>query len=395
MASRKKKKKKRRVIIFVVEIILLLTVLAALYIWSKYQRLNHEPDTITTEDVVNTDLDESTQQVLKGYTNVAVFGLDNRSNGNFENGNSDMIMIASINNDTQEVRLVSVYRDTYLNSADDGSFNFHKANYAYNSGGIETAIRQLNSNLDLDITDYVVVDFDAVAEAIDLLGGIEVEIDEDVAKWMNLYIAETAKITDREAVGIDGPGTYTLDGVQATAYCRIRYTDEADFGRAQRQREVLSKMVDKAKSAGLLTINKIINAVFDHISTNFTAMELITLASQMFNYELVDTRGFPFKLAGVDMGSKGVVVVPCDLVENVTELHQYLFGDYRYTPSNTVQTYSKQIEYETNKGLGDEEATGIKDDSYTKGGKKEKSKEDTKTDADTGTDGQGQSGSSQ
>ena len=172
MSASKRRKKKGRIIIFAIEIILLLAALAALFVWSKYQKLDRQPDMIGTEDIMNEDMDESVQEVLKGYTNIALFALDNRSNGSFSAGNSDVIMIASINNDTKEVRLVSVYRDTFLNVSGDGSFNFRKANYAYNKGGAEEAVRMLNRNLDLDIQDYVVVDFQAVTEAVDLLGGV-------------------------------------------------------------------------------------------------------------------------------------------------------------------------------------------------------------------------------
>lgn len=367
MSASKKKKKKGRIVIFVIEILLLLAVLAFLFLWSKYQKLDTQPDIIGTEDIMNEDMDESVQEVLKGYTNIALFALDNRSNGSFSAGNSDVIMIASINNDTKEVRLVSVYRDTFLNVSDDGSYNFRKANYAYNKGGAEEAVKMLNRNLDLDIQDYVVVDFQAVTEAIDLLGGVEVDIDAGEAKWMDFYINETAQVTGHEAHSITQPGTYTLDGVQATSYCRIRYTAGDDFKRAQRQREVLSKMVAKAKSANLLTINKIIDSVLDDISTNFTPGELVSLASQMMSYELADTTGFPFKLTTANLGGKkGSVVIPCDLVTNVTDLHKYLFNEYNYKPSNTVLSFSEAITTETGKGLGDEEGTGVEADHYTK-----------------------------
>lgn len=368
MSASKKKKKKRRIIIFTLEIILLLVVLAGLYVWSKFQRLDRQPDMIGTEDYINKDMDESVQEVLKGYTNIALFALDNRSNGNFDAGNSDVIMIASINNDTKEVRLVSIYRDTFLNVNGDGTFNFRKANYAYNKGGAEEAVRMINRNLDLDISDYVVVDFQAVTEAIDLLGGVEVEIDEKEAKWMDFYINETAQVTNHEAHSITQPGVYNLDGVQATSYCRIRYTAGDDFKRAQRQREIISKMVEKAKKADLLTINKIIDSVLDDISTNFTPGEMVSLASQLMNYELADTTGFPFNLCNANLGKpKGIVVVPCDLVTNVTDLHKYLFNDYNYKPSNTVLSYSSAITSETGKGLDDAEVVGIEADNYTKG----------------------------
>ena len=379
-ASRARKKKKHRIIIFTIEILLLLVVLAGLFVWSKYQKLDRQPDMIGTQDIINEDMNQSVQEVLKGYTNIALFGLDNRSNGSFEAGNSDVIMIASINNDTKEVRLVSVFRDTFLNVGSDSTNNFRKANYAYNKGGAEEAVRMLNRNLDLDIQDYVVVDFQAVTEAIDLLGGVEVEIDAAEAKWMDFYINETALVTGHEAHSITQPGTYTLDGVQATSYCRIRYTAGDDFKRAQRQREVIAKMVEKAKNADLFTINKIIDSVLDDISTNFTAGEMISLASQLMNYELADTTGFPFHLTTANLGgSKGSVVIPCDLVTNVTDLHKYLFNNY--TPSNTVTSFSQAVIQETGKGADDAETTGVEADHYTKGSQNT----DTGTDTDSDT----------
>ena len=384
MSGTKKKKKKRRIIIFTVEIILLLFVLAALFVWSKYQKLNRGPDIIDTDDVMNTDLDESTQKVLKGYTNIAIFGLDNRTNGTFDAGNSDVIMVASINNDTKEVRLVSVYRDTYLNRSDDSTYNFGKATEAHGIGGTKRSVMMLNRNLDLNIEDYIVVDFKAVTEAIDLLGGVEVEIDAAEAKWMDFYIQETSQVTEHPSETITQPGTYNLNGVQATSYCRIRYTTGDDYKRSQRQREVLSKMIEKAKSAGLGTINKIIDAVFEEVSTSLTLPEIVSLASQMFNYELADTTGFPFKLQYKEIGKKGGVVVPCDLVTNVTELHKYLFNDYNYTPSNTLQNFSQQIIAETGLGAQDGAGANVEADTFgTKSKPKDTSVQDTQADTDT------------
>lgn len=384
MSGSKKKKKKRRIIIFTVEIILLLLVLAALFVWSKYQKLNRGPDIIDTDDVMNTDLDESTQEVLKGYTNIAIFGLDNRTNGTFDAGNSDVIMIASINNDTKEVRLVSVYRDSFLNRSDDDTYNFGKATEAHGIGGTKRSVMMLNRNLDLNIEDYIVVDFKAVTEAIDLLGGVEVEIDAAEAKWMDFYIQETSQVTEHQSDTITQPGTYNLNGVQATSYCRIRYTTGDDYKRSQRQREVLSKMIEKAKSAGLGTINKIIDAVFEEVSTSLTLPEIVSLASQMFNYELADTTGFPFKLQYKVIGKKGGVVVPCDLVTNVTELHKYLFNDYNYTPSNTLQNFSQQIIAETGLGAQDGAGANVEADTFgTKSKQADTSAQDTQADTDT------------
>ena len=357
-----RKKKRRKILIFTIEMILLLVLLAALFVWSKFQRISHV-DNIEAEDVVNQDLEQSTQEVLKGYTNIAVFGLDNEKSGVFTSGNSDTIMIVSINNDTKEVRVVSVYRDTYLNVSGTEDQYLWKANYAYNSGGPQQAVRMLNQNLDLDIEDYVAVDFYAVCKVIDLLGGLEINVEEgDMLEEINLYVAETAAYTGREANMVEHAGLQTLDGVQATAYCRIRH-DVNDFRRAQRQREVLSKMIEKTKKAGLLTINKIIDTVLGDISTDLTQMQLISMASQLFNYELAGTCGFPFKLYTFDLSRK-YIVAPCDLELNVRELHKYLFHDYNYKPSNTVLKYSQAIAADTGKGVGDEQDTGVSEDTY-------------------------------
>lgn len=161
---------------------------------------------------------------------------------------------------------------------------------------------------------------------------------------------------------VEHPGVQLLDGVQATAYCRLRH-DANDFRRAQRQREVLSKMIEKTKASNIFTINKIINAVLEDISTDLTEMQMISMASQLFSYELAGTSGFPFDLYTFDLTRK-YIVAPCDLEKNVRELHAYLFGEYNYTPSNTVLELSRAIADDTGKGVGDEQETGVAEDPY-------------------------------
>lgn len=367
--TNKRKRKKHKIIIFIIEMVLLLVLLAALFLWSKYQKLEHV-DNIETQDVVNDDLGQTTQEVLKGYTNIAVFGLDNEKSGVFTSGNSDLIMIASINNDTKEVKVVSVYRDTYLNVGTSAEPYYWKANYAYNHGGPEQAVRMLNQNFDLDIADYVAVDFYAVCKVIDLLGGLEINVEEGaMMDEINIYIAETAAYTGLEPHMVEHPGVQVLDGVQSTAYCRIRH-DSSDFRRAQRQREVLSKIIEKTKSSSIFTINKIIDAVLEDISTDLTEMQLISMAAQLLSYELSDTAGFPFELYVFDLSRK-YIVAPCDLEKNVRELHAYLFGEYDYTPSNTVLELSKAIAADTGKGVGDEQVTGVSKDQYASQGEED------------------------
>ena len=282
---------------------------------------------------------------MQGYTNIAIFGLDNRSNGELSSGNSDVIMIASINNDSKEVKLVSVYRDTYLNIGDN---TYRKVNAAYANGGVENAINTLNTNLDLDISQYVVVDFNAVSDAIDLLGGVEITVQEDEVDLLNSYTETTGDVTGKKVNKISGPGTYTLDGTQATGYARIRYTTGDDYRRTERQRTVVEQMVKKAKAADLSTLNKIVDKVCTEIDTSMSNTTILGLASNLMNYELSGTHGWPFELNTANLGGKkGDIVAPTDLATNVSELHEYLFGATNYTPSNTVQAYSKEIAYET------------------------------------------------
>lgn len=341
----KKQRRKRKRIILGVEIVVVLLLLCVLAIWLKLSKIN-QTGKLDEDQLSINDLDEETQELLEGYTNIALFGLDNRSNGSYGSGNSDSIMIASINNDTHEVRLVSVYRDTYLNVYDN---DFKKCNSAYAKKGVDGAIAMLNQNLDLNIKDYVAVDFNAMVEVIDLLGGIDIEVTKEEAGYMQVYIDEIQKVTGVKSSYVTGGGVCTLDGVQATAYCRVRYTAGDDFKRAERQRIVLSAMAEKAKKAKLTTLNKIIDAVFEDIDTSLTSSEIVGLAAFVSQYEIADTSGFPFSQTTMQLGKKGDVVVPTTLESNVTLLHAYLFGDEEYEPSDTIVELSEQIISDTGK----------------------------------------------
>ncbi len=250
-----------------------------------------------------------------------------------------MIMIASINNDTNEVKLVSVYRDTYL---DTGDGTFRKANAAYNRGGPKMAVAMLNASLDLDIKNYVSVDFRAVSEAVDLLGGVEITIEPEEVELLNSYTRTTAEVTGKKANYISSAGTYVLDGTQATGYARIRYTAGDDYRRTERQRTVVEQMVKKAKQTDLATLNNIIDVVCRDIKTNMSNSTILSLAAEAMNYELVDTHGFPFESHAARVGTQDAVV-PTDLEMNVKELHEYLFDVDDYETSNIVKAYSREI----------------------------------------------------
>lgn len=336
----KKKQQRRKLIIFGLEIVCLLVLLVALYVWSLWDKIDIDSGFTDSEAGINEDLDEETVETLSGYTNIALFGLDNRSQGQYNSGQSDVIMIASINNKTKEVRLVSVYRDTYLNIG-DGKYN--KANSAYNRGGAKRAVQMLNMNLDLNIKEYACVDWAAVTEAIDALGGVEIEITAQEASQINEYIWEVDQMLGTTSERVDGAGKKLLTGTQATTYARIRKTAGNDFKRTSRQRIVLEAMLNKAKSADIKTLLGICEAVFDDISTSLTLPEILSLAKDVQKYTIGSTSGFPFEITTGDLSDAGDAVIPIGLEDDVQQLHKYLFETEEYEPSKTVQAISDAI----------------------------------------------------
>lgn len=346
----RRQRRKRKLILFIVEVLVILILLAALFVIIKLNKLNNTGD--LDEDKLNINIDAKTQELLDGYTNIALFGIDNRSTGKYESGNSDCIMIASINNDTKEVRLISVYRDSFLAVDDDD--DLRKLNAAYAKGGPTGAVAALNKNLDLDIKEYVAVDFNAVMEVVDALGGIELDISSKEAETMKIYINEMNEVMGTNGTAVSGPGLQTVNGIQALAYCRDRYSGGDDYSRTERQRTVISKIVEKAKAASLPTLNKVIDKLFPDISTSLSSSEILGLAAGIKDYELADTQGWPFQLTTERMGGKlGDVVVPTDLETNVNLLHQYLFDVEDYETTQTVKNISKSVINESGKTASD------------------------------------------
>ena len=346
----RRQRRKRKLILFIVEVLVILILLAALFVIIKLNKLNNTGD--LDEDKLNINIDAKTQELLDGYTNIALFGIDNRSTGKYESGNSDCIMIASINNDTKEVRLISVYRDSFLAVDDDD--DLRKLNAAYAKGGPTGAVAALNKNLDLDIKEYVAVDFNAVMEVVDALGGIELDISSKEAETMKIYINEMNEVMGTNGTAVSGPGLQTVNGIQALAYCRDRYSGGDCYRRTERQRTVISKIVEKAKAASLPTLNKVIDKLFPDISTSLSSSEILGLAAGIKDYELADTQGWPFQLTTERMGGKlGDVVVPTDLETNVNLLHQYLFDVEDYETTQTVKNISKSVINESGKTASD------------------------------------------
>ena len=283
------------------------------------------------------------------YWTVAVFGVDSRDGNLGAGALSDVIMLASINRKTGDVNLTSVYRDTYLQIDDEGKY--HKINEAYFKGGPKQAIATLNRNFDLDIDDYVTFNWKAVAEGLNVLGGVDLDISDKEFAYINAFITETVQGTGLGSVQLEHSGMNHLDGVQAVAYARLRLMD-TDFNRTARQRKVLELAMQKAKAASKKTLAATAMTVMPDIQTSIGADDILNIAKTVKKYNIQNAVGFPFSRDTTNVGKMNVVV-PATLVSNVAQLHPFLYGDDAagYTPSAKVQEISAHIQKKT--GIGE------------------------------------------
>lgn len=338
-----KRKRRKRIhwFRFLLEVLVLAVLAGLLFLAYKFTRIRTEG--LDEKNLVkNESIPANEQRAMEGFRNIALFGVDSRE-GELESGtNSDTIMICSINEKTGEIRLVSVYRDTYL---DIGDGSFRKCNAAYAVGGAQQAVSMLNKNLDLDITDYVTVNFEALVDLVDLFGGVDITLTEGELEYLNGYLVEIRQVLGRECGDVPGPGLQHLNGMQALAFCRIRYIG-LDFERTQRQREVLEQVFAKMDAGDVLTVNKAVDLLLPEVSTSLSVPDILALAAKAGSYQLGETTGFPFELSMADI-SAGDCVVPVDLAANVSQLHEFLFGSQGYVPSGDVQQISARITAET------------------------------------------------
>ncbi len=344
----KKRKWIRSLPLLIAEICILLISVAVMYVVvTTTDEVEHKDidreQIIINEEVKETHKKEEKQKISKGYRNIALFGVDARDGQLGRGTRSDSIIIASINQDTQEIKLVSVFRDTFLNLSND---TYNKCNAAYAQGGPEQAISMLNTNLDLDITDYVTVGFGGLIDSVNALGGIEMEIMEVEISHLNNYQLTMSEELGVDYIPIEHSGKQVLNGMQATAYCRIRYTKGDDFRRAQRQRDVLTAMMEKAKEASVSSLTEMVDAILPEVETSLGVNEIISVLGSVAGYTVVASDGFPFEdsRTGANVGSKGSCVIPDDLEENVVELHELLFPEAEYKPSRQVRSISGEID---------------------------------------------------
>ena len=362
----KRRFKKRKIALLAVELCVLVVAIVALVIVIKTtnKKTGIKSFELNSEDIsVNQGVKESyaTNEQLQNYTEIALFGVDARdkranSDTLSKSQRTDTIMVCSINDDKKEIKIASVYRDTYLNVGND---TYNKCNSAYAMGGYEQAINMLNMNLDLNITSFMTVGFQGVISAVNAVGGVDIDVHENEISYLNDYQASIYATEDdphkliTDYTPVSHPGMQTLNGQQALAYCRIRYIGN-DFQRTERQRAVLQQIMLKAQNMNPVQLNQMTTDVFPLVATNLSLDALIEKVAQISQYKIVETTGFPFNdgMTTGMIGSKGSCVVPIDLASNVVELHKFFYPEVEYTPSQDVLTYSEKIHSDTASYVG-------------------------------------------
>ena len=334
----KKKHPIRNLLILILILIILLIVFVYQEVNNNINQYNLDSSKMEVNDVILSNLRKET----KGYLTLAFFGVDSRIDKLDTGTRTDSIILLNINTKTGETKMLSVYRDTYLNT---GNNHYNKVNAAYAMGGPEKALSTLNLNLDLNIENYVTVGFAGLAVAIDELGGITIKVDEDEIDYINAYQKTMTKQLKKKYKAVKKSGSQTLNGIQAVSYCRIRYTAGSDYKRTQRQRTVLAQMIAKAKKSSPFKLKRAGEAALRGIQTSMSTSQIMRLIPVALKCKIIDSDGMPFEKyrTTANLGSKGDCVLPKDLTDNVTKLHQFLYGTKDYEPSNTVKGYSEHI----------------------------------------------------
>lgn len=343
MSNKEGNKKNKGFKIFGIIVLILIIILIAI-IGVTFGFINSKLNKMQKVDIDENDLNVSAQaeESLSNYRNIALFGIDSRDSSLGKGNRSDCIIIASINNTTKEVKLISVYRDTYVNIEGHG---LDKITHAYSYGEAPLALKTLNENLDLNIKEFVTVNFDAVAEAVNELGGVTINVQADEVNYINSYINETSKVTGIKTERVQGPGKQTLDGVQAVAYARIRYTEGGDYKRTERMRTVIEAMINKIKTKSISEVNQFVDKMLPEVYTNITVGDIFGLLPSIASYKVTDSLGWPYETKGITLDRW--YGVPITLESNVKTLHQEAFGETDYNPSEKVKEISQEIVQKT------------------------------------------------
>lgn len=341
-AEYKIKKKNKGLKIFLRVLIVIIVIILGIAI-AGYSFVHNKLSKMKTEYIDKTaiGISEEAKDSLKGYRNIALLGIDSRADDYGTGNRSDCIIIASINEKTKEVKLLSVYRDTYVYVTENGNKKLDKITHAYSYGGAQNTLKSLNEALDLNITEYVTVNFDAVIAAVNALNGVEIDITSEELKYINDYIDATSQSSGVKSSHLSKAGRQTVDGVQAVAYSRIRYTAGGDYKRTERMRTVVTAMAKKAKTLNIGQLNKLADEILPRVSKNIENNDIIALIPSALSFDITESLGWPYNVKGIT--TTAWYGVPVTLESNVIKLHKELFGQEDYKVSDTVKEMNDAI----------------------------------------------------
>ena len=339
---RKKKKMNKGLKIFLIILLVLVIFILGLGV-AGYTFVNGKIGKMQKENIDTTavGISEETKQELKGYRNIALLGIDSRADDYGLGNRSDCMMIASINQETNGIKLISVYRDTYVYVMENGTKRLDKITHAYSYGGAQNTLKSLNEAMDLNITEFVTVNFDAVIAAVDSLGGVYIDIDESEIRYVNDYIDATSESSGVKSSHITHAGRQKLDGVQAVSYTRVRYTAGGDYKRTERMRTVVEAMLSKAKTLNVGQLNSFADTILPKIRTNISTSEIWGLIPKLASFKVTESIGWPYDTKGITLDRW--YGVPVTLQSNVERLHKEAFEQEDYEASDTVKEMSAAI----------------------------------------------------
>lgn len=341
-----KKKFRLRYLLFILIPLVLILAWAGVYFYKLNSQIQRPDEEKKVEIKKNEDVVLEKEEKDDSF-DVALFGVDARDRSLGKGNRSDVVMIAHVDQKTKEVNLFSIYRDTYVEIPDRG---MDKLTHAYAYDGYELALNTINTNFDLNIDKFVTVNFAVLEQAIDLLGGIEIDVADNEVKWINGYVRSLNRESGINKVAyISGPGKQNLTGSQAVAYCRIRYTEGGDLKRAERQRTVLNEMLKKAKKTDMATLLSIVNEMTKEIYTNLETSEIVGLAKDVASYKINKSEGFPYNTKNAkdwcyaDKSKTLSIVAPTNYLNDLYTLHIDILGYSNYEPSSKVKEIANRL----------------------------------------------------
>ncbi|MCR3757942.1 LCP family protein [Clostridium felsineum] len=314
-------------------LIVVVGVTAGGYFYSKTSKMKKK---VISKKPSDLGISQKTQTDLQKYDdtiNIALFGVDRRQKTDISR--SDSIMILTMDPTHKKLKISSIMRDTYVNVDGHGKT---KITHAYAYGGPQLAIKTINENFNLNVKDYVTVDFYAFEKIIDKLNGVEIDVQPDEVNYLNSYIDEVSKYEKVKPNHVTASGKQLLDGRQAVAYSRIRYTAGGDFQRTERQRTVLMAVFNKMKAQGKGNMISMMDEMLPYTETSLGSLDIAKYGTKFLslNIDSIDQERFPVDGYCSGITVDGVWYLNTDLAVTSDQMRKYIFDDVKPTPKTSL-----------------------------------------------------------